>query len=137
MSPAEERNRLYGWPGAEILYSEPEEAADAYDALEGEEFVIEEWTVHPPRHHLNMAAPIAWLLPEILDRVSEYGELSDGSDEWFDVNDTDIVAAANKFYDAIAATVKWRQADRKVGEWKFRQPPADDDYDMPILLSSP
>jgi len=138
LRPIDPIDRLYGPPQSETMWDDPDEAAADYSAAaapsEGEEFVIEEWTVVPPRRHLDNAMPVKWLLEELLERVADEGEVTLERDHWFDVGDPNLLAAVDALYDRIAAAVTWRQADDRVANWVYRQPPADVDDDTPILV---
>lgn len=113
--------RLYGVPDAEELYFDVQPAIEAGlcwsdpEDSDPELVQIEEWTVHPPRHHLPSAK---WVLEDILERTLDVGELtSDG--HYFDTGDAELLAAAEQLLDAIAAKVTWRQADRMVSRRNY------------------
>lgn len=99
--------RLYGTPGAEILYF------DAFEALEAEatETVeIEVWTVRPPRDHLPSTAHLLEWIAE-----SDY-EVTEG---WYDhaldaTRHPDALNAAETLLDLIADNIDFRMADKHV-----------------------
>ena len=110
-------DRLYCLPGAETCY---DDIATVWE-LDIEPFVdehddrttrlVEEWTVHPPRYHLDITTPPATLLELILERVHDGGELTmDGEPgDWFNAKNPGLLAAAEALLDAIASTVTRRQ----------------------------
>ena len=118
--------RLYGEHGAEHLYASLYDAAEmAREARHPDQsgsVTIEEWNVHPPRHHMPTAQQ---LLDWIVQWPDEFGEVVEGF--YLPIDDGDVRAAAEALLDTIAARVSWRMAYRKVAqhavEWSDGQRP--------------
>lgn len=120
--------RLYGRPGAEHLYGDPAELFEAEIEPYGEpvEWVIEEWTVHPPLYHFPSPVTVAeW----VNEWIGENGEVTEGWD-WPHKDAPAIIGGA---LDRIAALITYRMADNKVGEHRLVW---DDDAD-PTFDGSP
>lgn len=106
-------DRLYGTPGAEILWDDP---ATVYETeIEGDvgdlvNFVVEEWTVCNPRSLLLSAEHLAEHVSEMIDDVGE------GGYERLAViaADPEVVAAFDSAVALMASKWVWRQADTKV-----------------------
>jgi hypothetical protein len=110
---SENRDHLYGLPDAEWMRFDPSEIVEEYltDADEDEPlaFTIEEWSVHTPRYHLPQ---VDRLLEWISEWASENGET--GEDCEIGESAPEVQAAAAALLDAVAATIYWRMADRKL-----------------------
>lgn len=107
-------DRLYGLPGDEDLYLDFDMAVDhAIDMTYGTDarvVEIEEWTVHPPQHHLPDAGRIVeWAI----EWAADCGEVTEGWGEGFVLDDA-VIAAADALRDAIAGKIGFRMADRCV-----------------------
>jgi hypothetical protein len=109
-------DRLYGKPQAESLYTSLDLAIDAaiddlYDTPGVREVIIEEWTVHPPQHHLPDAEQIVdW----VIEWAADSGEVAEGWGEDLWADDPDLLVAAEALRDAIADKVGFRMADRMI-----------------------
>lgn len=79
----------------------------------GFSFVIEEWSVAPPRRHLPAADRV---LDYICEWVSDNGEIDeDGYDAWSShADDPDVVAAFDAALDLLASKITYRMADKLV-----------------------
>lgn len=108
--------RLYGQDGAEELYSDLgdayesdiEQCAPDPDPCECESHEILEWTVHPPRYHLQTAESI---LVRVVGDLDEWTE----SDDWSEaIEQPDVLAAMDAVLDLMASKVTYRMADRLV-----------------------
>lgn len=110
--------RLYGLPGADCMFSE---LADCYEVdiepwVDGQHrhpWIIEEWTVHPPRHHLPTRDD---LLVWIDEWACDMGEVGDGWPEHFGevMDHPRVKEAAGQLLDAIASHITYRMADQLV-----------------------
>lgn len=135
-------DRLYGEPEAEELFADPGEViahALGYedpDPDDGPLLVqVEEWTVHPPRHHLPSAEMVRdWIAGWVDDGANS--ELSDPTPfdrvlgfHSGDGVDPDVEAAAEHLLDVIASKVTWRQADQLVARHAYRVR-GTDDYEL-------
>ncbi len=114
-------NRLYGTPGAEVMYSELEDCyeTEIEEWREGREvhaYTIEEWTVYPPRHHLPSVDQIGTWMSEW---VAEDGEVCEGASEDFDkiLGDVAIKSRIEQLLSAIAEKVTCRMAKDKVQDF--------------------
>lgn len=105
--------RLYGLPGAEEMYFDPvevyESEIDGQYPDQPEKVEIEEWSVHPPSHHLPSVAYLVELLEEW---CYESGELTDTIDVSF--TSPSVKEAAQKLLDTVAGEITWRMADKKL-----------------------
>lgn len=121
----DETPRLYGPPGAESLHVDLWEAAEDVAAHidPGREFVIEEWTTHPPAYHLPSPDRIAEWIIESADEVdSDWGEAVE--------HDPDVIRAAQELLDVIELKVTYRMAADHVATHRFRA--TADDYCEPL-----
>ena len=117
---AEQPPMLYGIPGAEELHDDPaacfeadiepwwEDGDHMVDAWE-----IQEWTSHPPRHHLPT---IDWIIDHVAEWLADDGEITEqGMDNWERcARDADVVAALDVWLDRWASKVGYLCADRHV-----------------------
>ncbi len=113
MSPIDQSEpRLYGLPGAEILYDSIDEVINTDIEPFGVDGPVEvnEFDVHPVRYHLDLVSPPAALLEHIREEVEDYGEISESPRPWFDIGDPELLAAADQLLELIASKVMWRQA---------------------------
>lgn len=108
--------KLFGPPGAEVLWASLEEC------ISREFPIIEEWTVTPPEDHLPEATHMASFL---LEWICECGS-EETSEGWYEnfsamVLDTDpvIVEAMDKVRSHIASLITYRMADRQVAQYTF------------------
>lgn len=106
--------RLYGTVGAETMHVTPESVYESEiepwheDPLTpGKRVEIEEWDVHPPRHHMPCAAAL-------LDWISEWTAENGEVDEYFDLDDVvkrdEVRQGAEFLLDCIANKVRYRMA---------------------------
>jgi len=111
--------RLWGVPGAEVLYDDPATCYDAHigevtDAdTSGTPFRIEEWSAHPPRYHMPCVQTVAaWVAEWVADNgdTNEYG-LCD-----FEAAavDAEVDAALDAALDVWATKITHRMADRLI-----------------------
>lgn len=111
--------RLYGLEDDEVLHTDIEDAihtiVDRFWPDESGEFVVCEYTVHPPQHHMASA-------PDIVDHITELaaesGEVSEGwcEDAVDASHDATVLAAAEALRDAIANTIGYGMADRVIAK---------------------
>lgn len=122
--------RLYGPPGAELMYLGIDEALDAEDAhtSPGDTIRLEEWTVLPPRRHLPS---VDLLLEHLEEHAYDQDVDTDGAD--YIVDTPELRAQAETFLDAVAGAVRWRQADRHVADHLYRVDGDDDDRSLTYL----
>lgn len=109
-------DRLFGTPGAEILYDDIATVWETeIDPLRehGDDgpWVVEEWTVRPKLQHLPTVEDVLELIE---DWTAENGELSEEAD--IDFHSDACKAAAAVLLGACAEALHWRMADRKVAE---------------------
>lgn len=110
--------RIYGTPGAEVLYDDPatvyemdiEPWVDEHDRRPRQ---IEEWSVHPPDYHLPDTTTI---LEWISEWVADNGEVTEGVyDDWTEAcasHRSDLAAKALR--QVIASQVTKRMACKLV-----------------------
>lgn len=107
--------RLYGTPGAEVMYTDVVSAYESQvepcdDEVPGRA-EIEEWSVHPPRHHMPT---VGFLLDWLMEWTAENGEYGEDFGGDAIVKDKEVIAAAEAFLDAVASKVWYRMADQKL-----------------------
>lgn len=112
--------RLFGIPGAEVLYLDLASAYEAeidpwVDELEHRPTVLEEWTVAPPANHLP---PAERLLDWLVEWVADNGDVAEGYYDELEnvVGNAEVLSAAEEFRDAVARRMTFRMADRLVAE---------------------
>lgn len=111
--------RLYGLPGAEVLYREPAEVWESEldsryeedDPPEGWE--VEEWTVVPAREHLPRADV---LIEHILERWVGDETTEDAYEHW---SDRASEEEAEVFLSAWASRIGYRMAAQHVGSHRM------------------
>ena len=129
-------DRLYGLPGAEILYADIGTVWEAdiepygYDDGPGT-WTIEEWTVTPPIDHLPSAADIACWLAEM---AADDQGLDDSGDAWDDaMKHEDVHFALELLRATIANQMTYRSAADKVADHTL----TIDDQGQPLLDGQP
>ena len=101
---------LYCLPGSETLGLDIESVVED---LDDGEYVVEEWSTHPPSDHLPSPG---WVAEQIKEYVSDQGEVDEGC---FDKFDDAIDACTSHLWfvlDRIAMGVRYRMADTKLAE---------------------
>lgn len=129
-------DRLYGLQGAEELHRTPEGVYEAeiephYEPDSDQRVEIEEFDVHPPRHHL----PDTELLLEwISEWAEEMGEVSEG----FNIDDAiasaEVKSIADALLDSIGERITYRMANNHLRSlwvtWNDRSEPMLDGEPM-------
>lgn len=112
-------SRLFGVPGAEILYTTIVGCYEACVDVYGEDdkhraaHTIEEWTVRQPKSHLPSALGL-------VEWIGEHAAVNDTSEEWSDdfadnaSRDPDVLAAADALLRLIASKISYRMADKRI-----------------------
>lgn len=109
--------RLFGVPGAEVLYLDIAEAYESdiepwREADDSRRWEIEEWTVHPPIYHLPSVSAI---LDFVSEQVCENGELTEGVWDHWTFGGDEIEAAAEALRQVVAAQQgNGRMADKLI-----------------------
>jgi len=112
--------RLYGLPSAEQLHAAPagvweSDLAWRDDLTPGQEFTIEEWSVADPLDGVPLAVAIVENIEEwIWDEGYPWDSDPWGKDDLPHKNPT-VLEATERLREAIAATVTYYMAERKVG----------------------
>lgn len=110
--------RLYGLPGAEVLYLQPAEVWESeLDCREHgapeEGWEVEEWTTVSPREHLPRADV---LIEHIMDRWVGDEMDEEGFEHWADHASEE---EAEAFLSAWAARVSYRMTGKQVGSHRI------------------
>lgn len=117
--------RLFGLPGAEVLYDNAEtvyesEIDGVYEAPRGPRLLtplpvtrmfIEEWTVKPPIEHVPSAERIIeWIIEQLYDEVS-----SDAADAWIGAGENPaVLGAAESLRLTLSSRIGYVMADKLV-----------------------
>lgn len=130
------KERLYGLPDDEELFFDVAEVWErkvepSIEHDQGGSCVIEEWTVHPPDHHLPRAE-------HIVDSVIEWGHENGEVDEMWttpDAAEPELLRAAEALRQAIAARIPYRMANAKVADHMLAWAPGEES--QPLLNGEP
>lgn len=125
---ATDRQFLYGMPGAQHMEFTPE-AVLRYSAEDP--VTVEQWTVHPPRHHLPTAGHLLeWLAESDYDVDEGWWEDASGA-----ATSPEVIAAAEALLDLMASKLVYRMANRHVATMHYRWDGDDKGRGKYLLIS--